>query len=737
MQAAARAAEGATYRNQAVDARDGAVAASASAGTSASAAQTSKAATFPPRLDTDGSNFTTNSNGAATVGGLPASRVETVSGFGLVGTAADGATIYQRAPMAFRAGRVYRARVRFEVVAPAAQNVRVFLRGTDGDYATTASIVSAFASAAPGVVTELTLLYGNPAPSGGVLMGGNTSWVRAGAQSQGAISGGYLRIYEIYHEDVTESVNAANSAATSVAQAASASGASAEARISANLAAQVGQGAGYHKNPTWLDWTSGALPPSAVLWTAATTTVRNTASARYGACLEVASADGSNSGVQLLAARFVTPGPVTHVVVEYEVLLQSGSFRRSGLQASIQDDAVGGSDRSVRVQLYDEHGVGVVGQTYTGAKLLPCPAERPNAVRLYLFNNFAELSGGATAAKNLRWQRVNVRPASSAEIEAGKVQQIEGQLSITAAVAADTADRVGSARISVTGGAGGDPFEFAMQAGPEGSMGIWTATALRFRSIIGGVAYDVMKLVGNAVHIVGPLYVGPNKEIELNPISAYPYIGIKVGSGRIAMGRLPNDNLIYWFGPTQEVSAMRKNNAREWRDTTGSAYFGGQIFAGTISNSIQGSTDSAPVSVTLGPFSSFGAPLVVAWSFSFDRQGQRWGNQVSSVSGSTTALVRLYQKLGSAAETLVDSMTVTGTMDTIYDAENQPGQPAGTQGTTTFIEYMGDSRTFTAPAGVGQRTYRVEVASRSQRSISGTLKGSDVRVQRYAATSSE
>ncbi|MNE78599.1 hypothetical protein D3C80_1750210 [compost metagenome] len=76
-------------------------------------------------------------------------------------------------------------------------------------------------------------------------------------------------------------------------------------------------------------------------------------------------------------------------------------------------------------------------------------------------------------------------------------------------------------------------------------------------------------------------------------------------------------------------------------------------------------------------------------------------------------------------------------MDTIYDAENQPGQPAGTQGTTTFIEYMGDSRTFTAPAGVGQRTYRVEVASRSQRSISGTLKGSDVRVQRYAATSSE
>lgn len=237
--ASAAAGSASTATTAAGDAGTSAAAAMASqvsASTAAAGAQASKAATFPPRLDTDGSNFTTNANGAATVGGLPASRVETVAGFGLVGTASDGATIYQRAPMAFRAGRIYRARVRVEVVAPTAQNVRIFLRGTDGDYATTASPVSAFVSAAPGVVTELTLLYGNPAPSGGVLMGGNTSWVRAGAQSQGAISGGLLRVYEIHHEDVTESVAAGLSATAAATSASSASASETAAGQSATAA---------------------------------------------------------------------------------------------------------------------------------------------------------------------------------------------------------------------------------------------------------------------------------------------------------------------------------------------------------------------------------------------------------------------------------------------------------------------------------------------------------------------
>nr|WP_313041438.1 fibronectin type III domain-containing protein [Brevundimonas diminuta] len=90
--AATRAGEALTYRNQASSSAADAQAASVSAGVSASTAQASKAATFPPRLDTDGSNFTIGSNTpVGTITPLPASRYENVAGFGLVGTASDGA----------------------------------------------------------------------------------------------------------------------------------------------------------------------------------------------------------------------------------------------------------------------------------------------------------------------------------------------------------------------------------------------------------------------------------------------------------------------------------------------------------------------------------------------------------------------------------------------------------------------------------------------------------------------
>ncbi|MFY0400770.1 hypothetical protein [Brevundimonas naejangsanensis] len=260
LQAAASAGEGLAYRNAAVDARDEAVAARQGAGVSASTAQVAKVSTFPTRLDTDGSNFTTGANGSAeTTSGLPVSRYENVPGFGLVGTASDGAVIYHRAPKAFSTGRVYRARVRVELVAAAAQNVRISVRATDGDYITVATNpASAWVSVTPGVVTEISRTYGNPTPSGGSSISDNTAWVRAGVQSQGAVpGGGKLRVYEIIHEDITESVSAANSAASALTQSAGASAAASEARLAANLAASVSSRSGNLLSTTDFPSTAG------------------------------------------------------------------------------------------------------------------------------------------------------------------------------------------------------------------------------------------------------------------------------------------------------------------------------------------------------------------------------------------------------------------------------------------------------------------------------------------------
>ncbi|MEN5053131.1 hypothetical protein [Brevundimonas naejangsanensis] len=275
-----------------------------------------------------------------------------------------------------------------------------------------------------------------------------------------------IRVRSIIVSDVTDRLSAANSAAAALTQSVSVSAAASEARLAANLAAQVGQGVGYHKNPTWLDWTTGSLPHGASIFTGGTT-ARNTASARYGVCLEVNSSDGGDSGVLLGTSRFVALGPITHVVVEYEVLLHSGSFRTAGLQATVLQ---GGGDKIARVHLFDEHGVGVMGQTYTGAKLvaLPTAADNPSGVLLHLFNNFSSLSGGPGGAKNLRWQRVNVRAPTSAEIEAGRVQQVEAQASMALSASVDALTQLGQAAFELILASGGNPAYIKALAEPGG-----------------------------------------------------------------------------------------------------------------------------------------------------------------------------------------------------------------------------------------------------------------------------
>lgn len=318
----------------------------------------------------------------------------------------------------------------------------------------------------------------------------------------------------------------------------------------------------------------------------------------------------------------------------------------------------------------------------------------------------------------------------------GAVDALSAQLNITKAVAADAQTRLASVLFEIIGASGGDPFQLLFKTVGSSSLGQMVASALRFGNVIGGQIVDVMKLVGGSVFITGKLLLGAAGQIELDP--AYPLILWKFGSARLAIGQIPNDQLFFWFGPSVEVSQMRRNNATVYMDRNGRGHWMGAITAGTISNSIQGSNVNVPVSAALGPFSTNGGPIVVNWSYSFDRTGRRWGDQTGGVSGTTSALVRLYQKIGNGAETLVDTMTVNGDLSATYDAEPVPGQPGGTVGQTFISEYMGASKTYTDNVGgTAARTYRVEVASRSNKSVSGQSPAADSMDQRYGATSSE
>ena len=526
--AATSAGQALTYRNQASSSAADAQAASVSAGVAASTAQISKVQTFPSRLDTDGSNFTVGANTpVGSIIPLPASRYENVPGFGLVGTASDGAIIYHAAPMAFRADRIYRVRVRVELVASAAQNARIYIRGMDGDYNTvTTNPASAWVSLTPGVVTEISRTYGSPTPPGGSSISDNTVWTRAGTQSQGAVpGGGYLRVYEIHHEDVTESTSAANSAAAAITQAANASASAASAQISADLAASVGA-----VRPNLL--TNGGLEDDLVGMTGSGTLAISNDPVWGRNIKNVATSSGTHT---IIWPAIGVRGNARYTISGDTGFFHTGSggysyldlifYRADGTQAldGPQKNINGPHDFSNAKERLQAHAVTVV-----------APADAVTARARAIFTNM-------NAPTFMGARRVKVEegdlPATAFTSEAS-ANQIAAQLNITADVAADAADRVGSARFSVTGGAGGDPFDISLLAGPDGSAASLTATKIRLRNVVNGQVVDALTVEGGKAKFSGELAVqsgasGERTVITTNAVRVFDANNVE----RVTLGR--------------------------------------------------------------------------------------------------------------------------------------------------------------------------------------------------------
>jgi len=562
--AATRAGEAMTYRNQASSSAADAQAASVSAGVAASTAQISKVSTFPTRLDTDGSNFTTTGSGSAeTTTGLPVSRYENVPGFGLVGTASDGAVIYHRAPKAFSTGRVYRARVRVELVATAAQNVRISVRATDGDYATVpTNPASAWVSVAPGVVTELSLTYGNPTPSGGSSISANTAWVRAGVQSQGAVpGGGKLRVYEIHHEDVTESASAANSAAAAITQAANASASAASAQINANLAASVSSRSGNLLSNTDFATTAG--------WTA-------------NVPLNI---NGGPSGYHPLGERVLT---VTHATAQVDVYSSRASVEagkwyeasayllahRSQVKLFIRwVNAAGGYISSPETVWTTAGGGG--NSTLADYTRLWLKAQAPvGAVAAVLMARKGTTQSGADSwmwmARPMLAETSETATAPALyTVGSGRdvLPAIEAQASLALSTSVDAITRLGQAAFELILASGGNPAYIKALAEPGGSEIAFAATKLFLRNVVGDQIVTALELINGEAYFGAPVSV----DISGRRLTIGPGFGVSSG-------------LVLWFGPnTIALSAMSRTNGYFALGTDGKVYYGSAELGGDSS----------------------------------------------------------------------------------------------------------------------------------------------------------
>ena len=341
-----------------------------------------------------------------------------------------------------------------------------------------------------------------------------------------------------------------------------------------------------------------------------------------------------------------------------------------------------------------------------------------------VFQSLELPSGTETGFRRAKFERGRL-PATS-WTDDNTVAGLSAQLDITAAVAADAQSRLANVIFEVIGASGGDPFQLLFKTIGSSSIGQMVASALRFGNVIGGQIVDTMKLIGGEVFIVGPLYLGPNKEIELNPLSSNPHISIKVGGGRMAFGKLPNDNLIYWFGPSQTVAAMRKNNATEWRDTLGNAYFGGSLAAGQLIARDRTSSLSVSASVDTGRYGSNGGAITVTASLSGG-----WGktyysaNNLAAASESGTIIVSLDRAInGGAFSNGVATMSRAYT----WSRENQGFEPGQGYLIVETGSY-GGAITYTDPQQVAQdRQYRARITNFSPLTLAGPPTFQDLRV---------
>ncbi|WP_433952292.1 hypothetical protein [Brevundimonas diminuta] len=638
VQAAARAAEGLAYRNQAVDARDGAVAANVASGTSAQAALAAvrDSGVIPP--------FTSKSNiqrywshqfaGASeTLADLLDANIENVAeGWALK---INESTDFLRPKWALTpvAGQKVRVTVKCRKPSAAANSLQIITRGQ-----------SAAGAAIGANVTTSVALAGTNSQTVSAVMDMDT-WVAQGAASVmfrfSSAAAGVIYVTAAQIEDVTAEQAAQAHAATALTQASSAGASAADARLQANLAAQVG-GHGRRISDGSLFTASLGGSPASVADLTVGTVVQDAsegASRSYTEAVNIQTKAvyeiGSGRTFRVYSrARVMTNGADNTTFAHFRVL--DASYANLGpVGSSFAQGAADGWKTFVHEMTSEQI-----------KAAFPTAFYIRGAVRMNRAGTTTGSSGATTRVSEL-WME-----------DASELAPVSAQLAITAAVAADAADRVGSVRFDVTGGADGDPFQIWGRAGPDGSVAGMVASELSFSTVVRGLVVKAMRLIGGDVFVINRLYVGPNKEIEIEPFT--PAINWTMGSARLAIGKLANDNLLFWFGPNVTAANMRKSNAALWLDRAGGAYFGGALSAGTLTSKAATTSLSFGATTETARFNSNGGSITVTLSLSGGWSKGYWNpSSLPAATENGNVVVTLYRSVNGGAFSPVVTLPMT------------------------------------------------------------------------------
>jgi predicted phage tail protein len=210
-----------------------------------------------------------------------------------------------------------------------------------------------------------------------------------------------------------------------------------------------------------------------------------------------------------------------------------------------------------------------------------------------------------------------------------------------------------------------------------------------------------------------------NGEIVFNNGSYMKVTGTGFGS---------SNQFIEWYGPTQSsLSTCTETNALFYLTTSGGAYFGGTLLAGTLTNSTQATVLSNTNVADLGPYSSNGGTITITYSFSFTgytsfpgtSAGLSSYNSVTKQAPNYTIV--LSQSIGGGAFTDVATLSGTGTYDDLapVPADVAPGY---------YRQNMGGSGTYTDTAhSTATREYKLRITTWNN--IDSTVTANTLAIQ--------
>jgi hypothetical protein len=192
---------------------------------------------------------------------------------------------------------------------------------------------------------------------------------------------------------------------------------------------------------------------------------------------------------------------------------------------------------------------------------------------------------------------------------------------------------------------------------------------------------------------------------------------INVGAGKITYdngvifrcqgtGFGTSNQFIDWYGPRPPGGNMAlcdEASATYYLKTNGTAYFGGQLLAGTLRNAARSTDISPTASITIGPYATNGNQKLINVSYGFNGNKNVGGNPGTGTFPAS-CVVQLFQTIAPGSETLVATLTATGNRVVTQEDVSLWNDQCTISGSLTYTDSVG---------GTAQRTYRATIQTRS------------------------